>query len=218
MKTNNLLLLAILFSLFTSTHAQNSTPEFGIKAGANYSKFTPDFSLDGRVYAEYQRKPGFYLGGFFSKSLSEKLYFQPELHFALHRTNFVVNGVEIRTNDPNAGSTVLDVETSITESIIALPLILRYYFTDSFFVDAGPRAGFIIDRNEKVENDPFEEPGDPGIAPNYDFDNFDLSLSLGSGYKLSEDIIINARYFFGILERDNSIKSSVFTLGLEYKL
>ena len=218
MKKIKLLITAILFGFSLHSQAQNSNLEFGIKAGANYSKITPDYNLDGRDYAEHHRKPGFYLGAFLSKELSEKLYFQPELHFALQRSGFDIKGVELRTNDPNAGNTIVDIETNISESVITLPLVLRYYLTSSFFVDAGPQAGFILNRTEKIENNPFEESGNQGATINYDYDNFDLGLSLGTGYRLSEDMIINARYFHGIIERDNSIRPSVISLGLEYKL
>ena len=114
--------------------------------------------------------------------------------------------------------TVLDIETNISELVIAVPLTLRYRFTRSFFVDAGPQIGFIVDRSEKVENDPFEEPGNTRTYLDHDYDRFDLSFGLGTGYKLSQNLIINTRYLFGIIERDNSIKSSVFSLGLEYTL
>lgn len=156
------------------------------------------------------------MGGFLSKRISEKLFFQPELHFALRRTDFLIEGVELTGHD--IGSIVVDLETNITESVIAVPLIMRYYFTGSIFVDAGPQAGFILDRNEKLENDPFEQPGNPGGTTEYDFDNFDLGLSVGTGYNLTENLVINGRYSIGIIERDNNIKSSIFILGLEYRL
>ena len=217
MKKFSLLSLAITLSFSLHTHAQNSDLEFGIKAGANYSKFTSDFPAEVRDYVAYHRKPGFYLGAFLSKPVSEKLFFQPEFNFALQRTDFVIKGVEIRDDSMGPG-TVLDIETNISELVIAVPLTLRYRFTRSFFVDAGPQIGFIVDRSEKVENDPFEEPGNTRTYLDHDYDRFDLSFGLGTGYKLSQNLIINTRYLFGIIERDNSIKSSVFSLGLEYTL
>ena len=212
------LLFAVFFSLSIQTHAQTSDLEFGIKAGANYSKFTPDLSMNGSNDAVYQRKPGFYLGAYLRKGLSEKLYFQPELHFSLQQTAFVVKGVEVRNNDPEAGSDIFDIETNISESVIAVPLILRYYWTRSFFVDAGPQLGYIIDRSEKIENDPFEQSEREALTQDYDHDKFDLGLSVGAGYNLNEDLSINGRYFLGLIERDGRIKSSVFSLGLEYQL
>ena len=216
MKKINFLLFAVICSFSIQSHAQNSNLEFGIKAGANYSEFTSDFGSNARDYVEYQRDPGFYLGAYLSQGLSEKLYFQPELHFALQRTDFLIKGVEIWDHD--AGSSVFDIETNIVESVLAVPLILRYYFTSSFFVDAGPQLGYIIDRSEKIENDPFEQPGNPGPGVDYDHDKFDLGLSVGAGYNLTRDLIINGRYFLGLIERDGRIKSSVFSLGLEYQL
>ena len=217
MKKISFLLFSLFFSLSIQTHAQTSDLEFGIKAGANYSKFTPDLSMNGSNDAVYQRRPGFYLGAYLSKGMSEKLYFQPELNYSLQETDFIVKGVEVRTNDPEAGSDVFDIETNISESVIAVPLILRYYFTSSFFVDAGPQVGYIIDRSEEIENDPFEQAGNPGAGIDYDHDKFELGLSVGAGYNLTRDLIINGRYFFGLIERDGRIKSSVLSLGLEYQ-
>lgn len=36
------------------------------------SKFTPDFEINGIKYLNYQRKPGFYVGGFLKLEFSEK--------------------------------------------------------------------------------------------------------------------------------------------------
>jgi hypothetical protein len=41
---------------------------------------------------------------------------------------------------------------------------------------------------------------------------------LGLGYKILEKVRINTRYFLGIIERDNLIKHSVFSLGIENKI
>ena len=216
MKKITILAIAIIFSLTTNSYAQNSNIEYGIKAGANYSKFTPDLLVDGLDFAQYKRKPGFYLGGFLNVDISEKLQFQPELLFALQGTGVLIEDIELISS--GGSTTVSDFESNINESTLAVPLVFRYFFTESFFMEGGPQLGFIIDRNEKIKKDPFEQYGNSSEVAEYDFDNFDLGLTVGTGYNLSEDLIINGRFFFGLIERDNNIKSSVFNLGLEYKL
>lgn len=211
-----LLALPIFLSITTICQSQNSNVSFGIKAGANYSKFTPDFQVGGADYVEYERKPGFYLGGFLKIEISEDLEFQPELLFALQGTRLLIKGIEMR--DPDEGSTIYDFESIINEFTLAVPLVFRYSFTGSFFVDAGPQLGYIIDRNEKIKDDPFEQSGGPEEAMEYDYDNFDLGLTVGAGYNFTEKVTLNARFFLGLLERDNNIKSSVFNLGIEYNL
>ncbi|MGM1057248.1 MAG: porin family protein [Bacteroidota bacterium] len=215
MRKISILAIAIIFSLTTNSYAQNSNIEYGIKAGANHSKFTPDFEVDGRDVLQYQRKVGFYLGGFFNVGISEKLQFQPELLFALQGTGVLIEDIEL--NVWGESPTLADFESNINESTLAVPLVFRYFFTEMFFMDGGPQLGIIINRNEKIKKVAFEQPGEPDEME-FDYDNFDLGITVGIGYKLSEDLIINGRFFFGLIERDNSIKSSVFNLGLEYKL
>jgi outer membrane phospholipase A len=53
---------------------------------------------------------------------------------------------------------------------------------------------------------------------NTNYDNFDFSFNLGLGYKILEKVRINTRYFLGIIEKDNSIKPSVFSLIIENKI
>ena len=53
---------------------------------------------------------------------------------------------------------------------------------------------------------------------NHEYDKFDLGINLGVGFNISKKIRSNARYFLGLLERDNGIKSSTFSLGIEYNL
>lgn len=216
MRNIKFLSLVIIFSLSIHSYSQNSDLVFGIKAGANYSKYTPNFEINGREYVQYQRKAGFYLGGFLNFGISEKLLLQPELQFAFQGTDILIEGIELY--DPNEGSTIYDIETTVNESTIAVPLVLRYYFSKAFFLEAGPQLSLIIDRSEKFKNNPFEDPDNPGEVSEADYDNFDLGLTVGTGYNLTEDLIINGRFFYGLLERDNNIKPSVFNLGLEYKL
>ena len=53
---------------------------------------------------------------------------------------------------------------------------------------------------------------------NTNYDKFDLGFNVGLGYEIFENMRINTRYFLGLIERDNSIKPSVFSLGIEYEI
>ena len=210
------LALALTFGITINCFSQNSTLRFGLKAGANYSKFTPDFKVDGINFAEYQRKIGFYAGGFLQLGIADKLNFQPELIFAVQGTGVLIQDIQL--TDKNGVTTVSDFESNINESTLAIPLVLRYHLTENFFLDGGPQIGYIIDRNENIKKDPFAEFGDPSQLMEFDYDKFDLGLMFGTGYNLSQNFTLNGRFFFGLIERDNAVKSSVFNLGLEYNL
>jgi hypothetical protein len=214
-----ILLFGFLTFLFTiNINGQNSTTEFGIKAGANYAQYTPDFKVGGNDFVDYKRKLGFYAGGFVNIEIADKIKIQPELIFAIQGTSVLIKDVEVTSSD-EFFTTITDYKSNINESTITVPVILQYLFNDKFYMEGGPQFGYIIDRNEKIKQDPFEQFG--GINnqnSDFDYDKFDFGLAFGIGYKLSEDLGINSRYFFGLIERNNTIKSSVFNLGIEYKL
>lgn len=216
MKKITILALVIVFSFSIHGFSQNSNLGFGVKAGANYSKFTPDFRIGARDFVQYQRKFGFYAGGFLNVGVSDNLHFQPELLFAVQGTGILIE--DIRITDTNGEVTVSDFESNVNELTIVVPLVFRYYFNGKLFLDGGPQMGYIVDRNEKIKKTPLEEFGDSNPPMEFDFDKFDLGLTIGSGYVFSPNLTLNGRFFFGLIERDNSVKSSVFSIGIEYNL
>ncbi|RKS53511.1 outer membrane protein with beta-barrel domain [Gillisia mitskevichiae] len=221
MKAIRLSVILCLFFLTLSVHAQSSKLDFGLKAGANYSKFTPNPQFYNIELGKYKGKVGYYVGGFLNIEVSEKLQFQPELLIAMQGTRLLIEGIE--TQDPGNSPVVSDFRSKVNDLTIVLPLEVRYFFTQEFFAEAGPQIGYIVDRTYKTEtevlNDNFpNEREDPNNPNNFDYDKFEIGLNLGTGYNLSEKLTISARYFFGLNERDNNLKSSVINLGLEFKL
>lgn len=204
--------------LTTNIFAQNTTTEYGLKTGINYAKYTPDFEVNGTEIVGYSGKTGFYLGGFVNFGFSDIIKLQPELLFALQGTN-TSTFIELRPQG-NQSIVVGDYKTSITESTIALPIMLQLYPTESFYFELGPQLGYIISRKEKETDDPFTEFGNPFEIPEDcpGCDKFDFGAALGIGYNFTERIGINARYFAGLIKRNNIVKSSVINLGVNYKI
>ncbi len=204
--------------LTTNIFGQNTSTEYGVKAGINYSKYTPNLELDGIEVVDFNRKFGFFVGGFVNFGFSDILKLQPELLFALQGTN-TSQEIELRFS-PHQEPVVGELKTRVTESTISLPIMLQIYPTEKFYIEIGPQFGYIVGRKEKVTDDPFTELGDPfeisEDCPNCD--KFDLGASLGIGYNFTSQIGINARYYAGLIERNNTIKSSVINLGVNYKL
>ncbi|HSM63700.1 MAG TPA: porin family protein [Gillisia sp.] len=214
----NIASLLIVFTLLISlkTTAQSSPLEFGLKAGANYAKFTSDRESEFGNTAEFKYKPGFYLGGFLDYGISEKIRFQPEVLLALQGTRLVTT-IQDMGNFENSPS-VSEFESTTNELALLLPLEFRYFLGEKFFIEAGPQFAYVLDRKDKIKDNPYAMEGDANEVPGYDYDKFDLGFSLGVGYRLSDDFAITGRYFRSLIERDETIKSSVFHLGLEYKL
>ncbi|EZH71774.1 hypothetical protein ATO12_06295 [Aquimarina atlantica] len=218
MGKRNLLLGLVLVLCIVFVNGQEVNSKFGLKGGVNYAKYTPDVVIAGINVAEYRRKFGFYFGGFINMNISKKIKIQPEVLFAIQGSKFVAEGFEIRggTNEIPVAS---DFKVNVNESTLVIPIMVQYLFTDDFYMELGPQFGYIIDRKQKIKEDPFEQLGGINILPfSSEYDKFDLGLTVGTGYKLSDHFGINGRFFFGLIERDSSIKSSVFNLGVEYTL
>lgn len=202
-----LMLLLINFNV----KGQESSTEFGMKAGVNFAKYSGTL-----VGANYQGKLGFYAGGFVNFGISEKFKIQPEVLFALQGSNFLIKDMEIRDGSgdiPKVG----DFKTRTTETTISIPIVAQYYVADRFYLEAGPQAGIILDSKGKVIKSPTDDPNFNNTV-DFDHDVFDLGIALGAGYLLNEKIALNFRYFLGLIGRNTlDVKSSVLNLGLDYK-
>lgn len=216
--TKTILLSVFLIFLTTfNIKGQNSSAEFGIKAGANYAKFTPDLIINGIDFIDYKRKLGFYVGGFVNIAIADDIKIQPELIFAIQGTSVLIEDIEIIDSD--GATTFSDYKSNINESTICIPVVLQYSVNDKFYLEGGTQIGYIISRKEVIKKDPLEQFEGINIQnPEFNYDKFDFGFTVGIGYKLSQDITINSRYFLALIERDNNIKSSVFNLGIEYKI
>ena len=118
-------------------------------------------------------KIGMHAGFFSSLILSEKFSIRPEIVIS------------------NQGSR--DSENSETRSsywYLNAPFIIRYQEESPVFFDLGIQVGTIISAN-------FKEDGEKENVTSQ-LENFDLSVSAGIGYDISETISIEARYNHGL--------------------
>jgi hypothetical protein len=216
MKKHILIILILLVSI--SVNAQTSKMKFGIKSGINLSKYTPEMYVGNSRLADYQGKIGFYIGGYSNIKISEKFKIQPELLFSNQGTKRVFEDISVfDSNGTLVG--VSDIEETINESVISLPIILQYFINDKFNLEGGIQLGYVINRKQETTKDPFGlNQGNNSQNNNTNYDKFDLGFNLGLGYKILENVRINTRYFLGLIERDNSIKPSIFSLGIEYEI
>src|SRR5690606_11116384 len=161
-------------------------------------------------------KIGFYFGGFADMGITEKFKVQPELLLAMQGARFVLKDIEFR-DDANNEPKVGDLEKSINESTILLPIMAQYHLNETFYVEAGPQFGFILSNKEKIITSPTDDPNfnAPSTA---DPDTFDAGVAFGAGFKLTESLVLNARYYFGLIKPDYGIYSSVLNFGFEYSL
>jgi len=209
-------LALILFFNLSVIYGQDKPINFGIKTGMNIGKFTPN-----KNSIDYKYKFGFYAGGFMNISLQEKLEFQPELLFALQGSRVLVKGLNIPNFDfngnPISNSNTYDFEYEINELTISIPLIVKVFLGNQFYLESGPQIGFIIERSLNSSQQILDGEDDSFIIRESD-DSFDFGVSLGLGYKVSERVNLNSRLYSGLIKRDDKIKSFVMNIGIEYNL
>lgn len=193
-----------------------SKSHFGFKAGVNYSRFMPYELMKAYEDFGYVRKVGFYAGALFNFELTENVKIQPELLFALQGSGFKNENIELYDSD---GFLITrgDYKSNINEPTVVVPILIQFYANDALYFEGGPQFTYIINTSEKIKEMPAEEFGDGSQNSVFNnFDKFDFGASIGLGYRFSDNLILNGRYFFSLINRNENIKSSIFNLGIEY--
>ena len=213
MKFYQTLIIFIALLTITTTNSQDKKKGFGLKAGWNYGKYTPD-----KNSIEYKYKQGFYIGGFFDFKLEEKLNFQPEMLFALQgsqinaKDNYITDG----NGNPMPYTDTFDFEYKINELTVLIPLMIQVYVSQTLYIESGPQVGFILDR--KISSSQELLDGNDNSFIVQDGDSFDFGVNVGVGYDVSKKISLNVRAYSGLIKRDDEIKLLTFNLGIGYDL
>lgn len=188
--------LSILtFSAFT----MQAQVKYGVKAGANFSKFSgSDAKIEG-VSSAY--KPGFAGGLFAGYAISEALGVQLEALYSLEGTTYKAEGEKVHYNT----------------SYVNIPVLAQYSHESGLYGETGPQIGFLTSAKLSAN----------GNSVNYKeyFKSTNFSWCFGLGYKLPNGLGIGARYNLGLTsiaeEQEGEkadIKQSSFHVGLFYSL
>lgn len=167
----------------------------GIKAGANITtaKFIANYEADIGSVA------GLYVGPYVNIDLSDKLLVQPALLYSMEGYQY---------DHPS-----LDEDPRFRNNYLTLPVVLRYRAMNEWYLEAGPRIGFLLSSRNKLAD----------VDAKHLFKNMDVGLSLGAGYQFANGLAAEARYHFGLInfdsdddDEDGSLKSRVFSIGIAY--
>ncbi|BDW91880.1 hypothetical protein MACH07_07120 [Flagellimonas marinaquae] len=208
MKKANLL-VALLICFTASAQLDNT---FGIKAGTNYSQFRPDIEFYGVKALDFQGKIGYYVGGFFNISISDKSSIRPELLFANQGTTSKELYLEFIYGEEG------EVVNKVNDLMILFPVSYRLALVDFLFLEVGIQPGYTLKRAVVAKEVSFEPSWEGERATYSNFDRFDFSLNGGLGYDLTDQLELNFRYSYGLIERDDAYKTSVISLGLGLKI
>jgi opacity protein-like surface antigen len=189
MKKRLLLSTIIILGLSGLMGAQNV--DFGLKTGLNISTFT-----GGEV--DRDNLFGFHIGGFAEFKLNEKFSLQPELLYSTQGAE-VENLVKIKVD------------------YLTIPLMVKYYLSENFSIEAGPQASFLV--NDKGEIEDSNVIDFDFVEVKTDASSFDFVLNVGVGYNFTSHLFAQARYKYGVttVVENPDIKNSVFQISLGYK-
>lgn len=169
--------------------------QFGIKGGANLSKFTTEdtFSSDNRA--------GYY-AGLWARFGAAGIHFQPELYLSGKNTTLVSNAGE----ENEVRFTSLDVPLLVGTKLGAAGVGLR--------LNTGPVFSFILDEKQK-----FGQAAGQIFKGNFKDQN--IAWQFGAGVDVGK-LGIDLRYEKGLSKINKSdyrsTKLDLFTLGLAYRL
>lgn len=174
-------LIALLVIISTNTLSAQGL-DFGVKAGVNFSSIRDASGLDNRT--------GFVAGIFLGGKLNDNLGVQADLLYSQQGAEF------------EFGSFDLDY--------INVPIVLKYFVSESLNIQLGPQFGVII--NDDAQTLLGETIND--IATN----DFDISAVVGLGFDLPMGIRLDGRYNFGLTDvsKNSEGKNSVITLAVGY--
>lgn len=181
-------------SLFTvAAVTMNAQVKFGIKAGANFSKFSGSDAKLGDVSPKY--KIGFTGGGLVNIPVNETFSVQPEVLYSMEGSKYEEDGDKLVYHT----------------DYINIPVMVQYN-ASGFYGETGPQVGFLI--NAKGDN------GDVSVDIKDSFKSINFSWGVGLGYKLPNGFGVGARYNIGIAniadDEDTKLKLGGFHLGVSY--
>jgi hypothetical protein len=188
------ILLSAFLMLFSSVAFSQLLPsfQFGVKGGANLSKFSTEntFSSGNRA--------GYYVG-LWTRIGAAGLHVQPELYLSGKNTDVTIDNIEREIR-----FTSLDVPVLIGTKLGAAGVGLR--------LNTGPVFSFILDDEQK-----FGEA--VGNVSRLDFKGQNIAWQFGAGVDIGK-IGVDLRYETGLsnVHENPDTKLKIFTLGLALKL
>jgi len=177
MKRSTYILVMLILS-FVAMQGQKMDDEnplyarAGFKAGASYASVFGDIDNPGGRFRMH-------LGALVEYPVTRKFFIQGELLYSAQGYTTEVNGEEQK----------------VSLNFISLPIVGKFYFTDSFNLETGIQTSLLNNvRNESLaDNDPFFD----------SFNNLDISWIIGAGYKLESGLFFQMRYNLGLTILNN---------------
>jgi opacity protein-like surface antigen len=167
------ILLSAVAIMALGTAAQAQDMSFGVKAGLNIANVGGDAETAGS-------RMGLHIGGLAEFKLSETFAIQPELLYSMQ-------GAKMEFVDFNEETFAFTTEEEdLKLDYLIIPIMGKYYVTESLSIEAGPQIGFLMSAKA----------GDTDVKDGYE--GVDFGINGGLGYALEGGLFFQARYYLGL--------------------
>ncbi|WP_372757770.1 porin family protein [Mariniflexile sp.] len=183
-----------ILSIILSTQAQSQKSNAGIKGGYNLAAV----SFDGDT--ETGQRHGFHIGLYGESFVSESASFQIEFLYSQQ-------GYEL---EDNSGTFTQKLD------YINVPLLLKLYPSENFYLEVGPQAGLAISHKEEFDS----SFGVFDTSQEFDPQSFDWGVNFGTGIKTDSGVSFGVRYHLGLgsIYDEGNPKNRVwlFSVGFDF--
>ncbi|UII74778.1 PorT family protein [Flagellimonas sp. HMM57] len=179
LRTISITLLLLACSFLSNAQSNEDVLEFGIRGGINQSNLKD---------SNGKSRFGPTIGFFAEYNASEKVAIRSELKYSSLGTKEKENISGLKLN-----------------YVQALPILLKVYPAESFSLEIGPYAGYLLNKKGSINKS--------------DLRKFDFGASAGLGYHLTDHLELGARYYFGMRDITKTIgkaKNRFIEIALSY--
>jgi len=175
-------LAAVLF-IATSATIQAQLLQLGVKGGVNFASQTGDAFPEQNF--DKEGITSFHAGLVAEIKLLEKFSVQPELLYSTQGATYK-NAIQEYKNELG---------------YISIPVMAKFYLTDSFSLEVGPQASFLVSEKNDFDVE--------------DAETFEFGLNAGLGFKITKNFFLQGRYGLGLTEasKNADIKNSTVQLS-----
>lgn len=177
--------LAVVLFIATSASIQAQLLKIGVKAGANFANQTGDATDAPGI--DKEGITSYHAGLVAEIKLLDRFAIQPELLYSTVGAKYKFDEVSE------------DIKNEL--GYLSIPVMAKFYLTDSFSLEVGPQASFLLSKKDDVELG--------------DAETFEFGVNAGLGFKITENFFIQGRYGLGLTEasKNADVKNSTIQLS-----
>lgn len=205
-----LIAVVLAFAAEKATAQQQQPIRFGIKAGLNLSQWEGETVNSAQSLIDFtngsvsrKMREGFHVGGYVTIPVMPGFEIEPGLLYSQKGTKLIGT----IPNESGAVLNILNPRATITNKAeyIDLPIMAKVYIGEGFHVFGGPQVSYLVSNKIKAEAGAL---GFNVLNREFDateqFNEFDLGLAGGLGYRFANGFNMSASYDYGLQPIDKN--------------